>query len=93
MTYRIVATRTYKRALKRVARSGTFDLAELEVVITMLSSDTPLHSKYADHTLIGPWKGYRECHVRPDVLLIYKKDVDLLILVLVDLGSHSTLFG
>jgi mRNA interferase YafQ len=91
--YHIVVTRTYKRAFKRIARSGTFDTTELETVINALASGTPLPTKHADHALIGPWKGYRECHIRPDVLLIYKKDNALLVLVLVDLGSHSSLFG
>jgi mRNA interferase YafQ len=58
----------------------------------VLASDQPLEPGYRDHELTGDWRGYRECHVRPDLLLIYKKtDVD--ILRLARLGSHSELFG
>lgn len=49
-------------------------------------------SKYRDHALIGDWSGYRECHLKPDLLLIYKK-VEQSVLQLARLGSHSELFS
>ena len=49
--------------------------------------------KHRDHALKGDFKGYRECHIKPDVLLIYKIEKDVLILVLADIGSHTNLFG
>jgi mRNA interferase YafQ len=55
-------------------------------------NDTPLPKKYNDHALKGKYTAYRECHIRPDLLLIYKKDKTNLILVLVRTGSHSQLF-
>lgn len=46
-------------------------------------------NKYHDHALIGNMRGYRECHIRNDVLLIYKKEQDILIMTCVRIGSHS----
>ncbi|MFG7405636.1 type II toxin-antitoxin system YafQ family toxin [Klebsiella pneumoniae] len=57
-----------------------------------LATDQPLDVRYRDHDLSGDWAGYRECHIKPDLLLIYRKsDADTLRLA--RLGSHSELFG
>jgi mRNA interferase YafQ len=58
----------------------------------MLANDEALPIKYQDHVLKGNWKGYRECHIKSDVLLIYKLENDELTLTLVRTGSHSDLF-
>lgn len=50
----------------------------------------PSAERYLDHPLSGKWKGYRDCHIRPDLLLIYQKSSSVLLLV--RLGSHSELF-
>ena len=61
-------------------------------VLKLLLVDEPLPEKNRDHALSGDWAGYRECHVKPDLLLIYRKpDADTLRLA--RLGSHSELFG
>jgi mRNA interferase YafQ len=57
-------------------------------VVTMLAADTPLPRRYKDHPLGGDWKDFRDCHVRPDLVLIYRKP-DGNTLQLVRLGSHS----
>ncbi len=60
----------------------------IEVTYKLLN-DTPLPTKYNDHPLTGDWKEHRDCHIRPDLVLIYKKqDNDL---ILVRLGTHSEL--
>ena len=65
---------------------------ELKSVLLALVTDQPLDAKFRDHDLTGDWAGYRECHVKPDLLLIYRKsEPDLLRLA--RLGSHSELFG
>ena len=51
-----------------------------------------LSEKYKDHGLTGNWLGYRECHIQPDWLLIYRMDQDVLVLILARTGSHSHLF-
>ena len=93
MKYRIRATRAYRRAFKKLERSGTFPRDELALVVDVLASGASLPFKYRNHELKGEWKGCRECHIQPDLLLVYRHEHDVLILVLVDLGSHSELFG
>ncbi len=58
----------------------------------MLTDDKPLNARYRDHDLSGNWAGYRECHLKPDLLLIYRKS-NSNILRLARLGSHSELFS
>jgi mRNA interferase YafQ len=68
------------------------DLARLlEQIATELANDTALSNKYRDHLLAGEYTHHRECHLKPDLLLIYKKP-DESTLRLVRLGSHSELF-
>ena len=63
---------------------------DLAAVVTALAQDQPLATKYRDHALTGQWRDFRDCHVRPDLVLIYRKtDADTL--QLVRLGSHSEL--
>ena len=80
--------RDYKRERKGRHRS-TLD-AILTAVISSLITDTPLEARYRDHPLTGDWSGYRDCHVKPDLVLIYEKP-DTSTLRLVRLGSHSEL--
>lgn len=61
-------------------------------IIWQLVNNEELASKYKDHALIGSYKGFRECHIKPDLLLIYKKQNEILLLTCVELGSHSELF-
>ena len=82
--------RDYKRE-KRTWHSATLDDA-LVSVLTALANDQPLDLRYSDHDLSGDWAGYRECHLKPDLLLIYRK-ADSSVLRLARLGSHSELFG
>ena len=80
----------YKRESKGQYRTILDD--ELQVVLSALVNDLPLDDRYRDHDLSNNWSGYRECHIKPDLLLIYRKhDNDLLRLA--RLGSHSELFG
>jgi mRNA interferase YafQ len=57
-----------------------------------LANDKPLSPRYRDHDLSGDWAGYRDCHIKPDLVLIYKKS-DAYTLRLARLGSHSELFS
>ena len=84
----------FKRDYKREAKGdyrATLDAA-LVLALTALANDLPLALRHRDHDLSGEWAGYRDCHVKPDLVLIYRKpDAD--ILRLARLGSHSELFG
>ena len=82
--------RDYKREIKGQYRA-TLD-ADLLPVLAALANDQPLAPRYRDHDLSGQWEGYRECHIKPDLLMIYRKpDTDTLRLA--RLGSHGELFG
>jgi mRNA interferase YafQ len=84
----------FKRDYKREAKGQYRAILDgvLKPVLIALATDQPLDASYRDHDLTGDWAGYRECHVKPDLLLIYRKsDPDTLRLA--RLGSHSELFG
>lgn len=61
-------------------------------VVSLLAEDTALPEKNHDHGLSGVWRDHRECHLKPDLLMIYRKP-DAEVLQLIRLGSHSELFG
>jgi mRNA interferase YafQ len=63
---------------------------DLRAVVSLLAADAPLPERYRDHALTGDWKDHRDCHIRPDLVLIYRKP-DAETLDLVRLGSHSEL--
>lgn len=69
-----------------------YDLTPLEVVVNMIASGQKLPSRYRDHALIGEYKNCRECHLKPDWLLIYELEDNDLLLYLMRTGSHSDLF-
>ena len=78
----------YKLAMKRGLR-----IALLEEVVERLAMGESLPEKNRDHALSGNWNGYRECHILPDWLLIYKLEDNVLILTLARTGTHSNLFN
>lgn len=80
----------FKRDIKRVARSGRHDLTELLKVVSALAQDIPLEPRHRDHTLTGNWRDHRECHIKPDWLLVYRLEPS--VLTLVRTGTHSELF-
>lgn len=90
--YKIKFTSLYKKSYKRMAKRG-IDLSLLDEVIDHLRQDIPLEPKYKDHILKGKFKGFHECHIKPDWLLIYLIEDDILTLTLINTGSHADLFG
>lgn len=89
MIYSIFRTTSFKKQYKKLANS---DKTVVKEVIVMLASNQTLSEKYKDHKLTGNFNELRECHVKPDLLLIYKIDNDILELALVHVGNHNTLF-
>ncbi len=80
--------RDYKRETK--GRHPARLESELFRIVDLLANDLPLDARSRDHSLAGDWKDHRDCHIRPDLVLIYQKpDADTLRLV--RLGSHSEL--
>ncbi|KGF09871.1 RelE family toxin-antitoxin system toxin protein [Tissierellia bacterium S5-A11] len=90
--YKIKFTNLYKKSYKRMAKRG-IDLSLLDEVIDHLRQGIPLDSKYKDHILKGKFQGFHECHIKPDWLLIYLIEDDILTLTLINTGSHADLFG
>ena len=88
--YSIFRTSSFKKDYKKLTKSEK-DL--LRVVIEKLVNKETLEQNYKDHKLVGNYLGCRECHIKPDLLLIYRYDNDILELALVRTGSHSELFG
>jgi mRNA interferase YafQ len=74
----------------KLARKRGKDMAKLREVILLLLEENPLPARFKDHPLSGEWKLYRDCHIEPDWLLLFKIDEDDLHLVRT--GTHSDLF-
>lgn len=91
--YSIFPTKRFQKSLRALVCSGKFERQEAMEVLELLSSDLPLSQQFHDHVLQGDFSGQRECHVRGDILLIYRKDEDVLILIALDIGTHHELFG
>jgi mRNA interferase YafQ len=92
MKYEIVRTSRFKTAYKRVSKLKNFKEEIFVSVVETLASGQKLDKKHKDHALIGNFKATRECHLAPDILLIYHIDDGILVLTLVSVGSHSQLF-
>jgi mRNA interferase YafQ len=87
--YEIFRTTSFKKDYKKLSKK---EKELLKSVIKTLAEGKPLDEELKDHKLIGNYLGCRECHVQPDLLLIYRIENDILELALVRVGSHSKLF-
>lgn len=91
MKYEIEMTGAFKRDYKLAVRRGQ-NIEHLKETIITLANGQPLPESMRDHILTGRWTGYRECHLAPDWLLVYKIKDDILVLMLARTGSHGDLF-
>ena len=89
--YDIVWTNQFKKDYKQAMKRNK-NISLLDEVIRKLANGEKLPAKNRDHDLSGAWIGYRECHIQPDWLLVYRLDGDVLLLTLTRTGSHSDLF-
>ena len=89
--YQVKFTTAYKKSYKLMKKRG-LDLSLLDEVVDLLRQGKQLDEKHRDHSLAGNFSGFRECHIKPDWLLIYLIEDDVLTLTLVDTGSHSDIF-
>ena len=87
----IIPTKQFKKDLKRIAKDSTKDLNKLNKIVNLLAEQKQLPQEHKDHQLKGKLRNYRECHIEPDWLLIYRAQNDILVLSLVRTGSHSDL--
>ena len=91
MKYELELTHQYLKDLK-LARKRGLDENKLNEIILKLIKGEELPPKNRDHNLSGDYKGFRECHISPDWLLIYGRDITVKIITLIRTGTHSDLF-
>lgn len=91
MRLTIKTTKRFDKDLKKL-KKRKYDLILLAQVINKLSDSEILPEKYRDHYLVGDYKGFRECHIQPDWLLIYKIEKNILVLILSGMETHLDLF-
>ncbi|MCC8102443.1 MAG: type II toxin-antitoxin system YafQ family toxin [Lachnospiraceae bacterium] len=89
--YTVKFTTAYKKSYKLMKKRG-LDISLLDDVVDKLRQGKQLDEKHHDHELSGKFAGFRECHVKPDWLLVYLIENDILTLTLVDTGTHSDIF-
>lgn len=89
--YELILSTKFKKSLKLAKKRG-LNIRLLEEVVETLLKGISLDVKYRDHELQSKYSGFRECHIQPDWLLIYLLNEDVLVLTLVDTGTHSDLF-
>ncbi|HVY72663.1 MAG TPA: type II toxin-antitoxin system YafQ family toxin [Candidatus Paceibacterota bacterium] len=94
--YFIHRASSFKKSLQRLKKSGILKQRvadDIAHTIDLIASGLVLPKEYRDHQLTGDFAGCRECHIKGDLLLIYQRNKDKLILILLDIGTHSELFG
>lgn len=87
----VVLSNRFKKDLKLAAKRR-LPLDELDAIVEQLAAEQPLPDKNRDHALTGDYIGFRECHIRPDWLLIYRVSGEELMLFLFRTGTHTDLF-
>lgn len=90
MKYEIIIASSFKRDYKKILKRK-YDVTLLDDIVNKLQNGEKLPDNNRDHALSGNWKGYRECHILPDWLLVYKISDEQLVLSLTRTGSHSDL--
>lgn len=85
---KISFAKSFKKSYRKLNKENKELFAD---VLLQLANNEILAPKYKDHALKGEYTGFRECHLKPDLLLIYKKQEDKLTLYCLDIGSHSEL--
>lgn len=91
MKYSVIPTNQFKKDMKLLKKRG-YDLSKISTVIKLLSDGIELPERNKDHALVGNYDSYRECHISPDWILIYRIKNENLILSLSRTGTHSDLF-
>lgn len=89
MKYSITFTKPFKKAFKKLTQS---DREQTLKILDRLANQEILEEKYHDHVLSGKFKDCRDCHIKPDLVLIYRFNDEFLELLAMRIGSHSELF-
>lgn len=88
--YSLEYSSQFKKDFKKITKKPIPDVVEVGNIISRLQRGEILEQKYVDHPLAGDWNGFRDCHIKPDLVLIYRIHDDAL--QLARIGSHSELF-
>ena len=91
MKYTVRETTAFRKGLKRMLKRGV-DRTKLSAVVRILARGEALPPQYHDHALTGDLAGFRDCHIEPDWLLLYRIEDDVLVLTLTRTGTHADLF-
>ena len=91
--YTLRYSKEFKKSLKKYHKQDLKLINELKKILNLLILEKKLDDKYKNHKLKGRFKNCFECHVKPDVLLIYKIEKQELLILILRIGSHSKLFG
>lgn len=91
MIYKVKYSKEFKKSIKKLKNDST-KIELIKSIIARLADNETLEAKYKDHKLKGEYDGFRECHIEPDLLFIYKKEEKDLLLFCLALGTHSKLF-
>lgn len=86
--YKIQSSKTYRKQVKLLKKRG-YNMALLSDVVTLISQGATLPARYQDHPLKGKFRGYRDCHIKDDWILLYKIEENVLKLTLIQTGTHS----
>ena len=89
--YKIIYEKSFRRQYKLLEKRG-YEISLLDDIILKLANGKTLPPKHHDHPLRGDRRGYRDCHIKDDWVLIYKIDKGILTLILSETGTHSDLF-
>ncbi|MEK7463693.1 MAG: type II toxin-antitoxin system YafQ family toxin [Patescibacteria group bacterium] len=90
--YSILYSSKFRKQSKKIVGSGKYPREKIEYIINILASGIPLEPHLKNHKLHGKYNGMMECHVIPNMLLVYEKDEEKRLIILMALGSHSELF-
>ncbi|OGG45399.1 hypothetical protein A2673_01260 [Candidatus Kaiserbacteria bacterium RIFCSPHIGHO2_01_FULL_50_13] len=94
--YSIVSSHRFSRSLKKIQTSGTFSTSaasNFELIVICLKRGQAVLTTRRDHALASDMSAYRECHIKGDLLLVYRRFDSELIIELVDIGTHAQIFG
>jgi len=92
MKYQIKTTNTFERNFDKCVKRG-LPIEELRKVMKILEKEGKLPKEYRPHKLVGDRRGQWECHIRPNWLLIWEQYDNILLLVMLNTGTHADVFG
>ena len=91
--YTVVPSKDFQKSLGKLRRSGRFNESLLEKTLLFLAGGDSLPMHYEDHILKGDMSHFRQCHIKDDLLLQYKKNGEIMVITLGDIGTHHQLLG